>query len=204
MIAMLTGHIVHRNLPEVVLDVNGVGYELQISMQCAYALPEQSEAKTTLFVHMIVREDAQTLYGFVDQAERHLFRLLLKVNGIGPKMALAIVSNMTVGEFFQRVQSDDVAGLNRIPGVGQKTAGRIVMEMKDQLKKWQNEMNKPEGMTILNALVVDHKDHSVSAIDALMALGYKEKSAQSMVAPFIDQGLSVEALIREALKSSIS
>lgn len=134
MIGLLRGKLLIKQPPDLLLDVNGVGYEVQASMTTFYDLPELHQ-EVTLYTHFVVREDAQLLYGFSSQTERELFRHLLKVNGVGPKMALAIVSGMSPVEFNQVIHAADIARLSRIPGVGKKTAERLVIELRDRLPK---------------------------------------------------------------------
>lgn len=199
MIGMLRGKLIYRQAPELMLDVNGVGYELQASMTSFYDLPELGE-EVTLHTHFIVREDAQILYAFSSTTERELFRTLLKVNGVGPKMALAIVSGMTVNEFAERVRAGDAAGLTRLPGVGKKTAERLIIEMRDRLPK-----NDDAGATTPAPDQLEIKsDPEEEAINALLALGYKPTEASKMISRQGNQGLSVEVMIRNALKDSLS
>ena len=201
MIGMLRGKLIQRQAPDLMLDVNGVGYELQASMTTFYELPELNQ-EVTLHTHFVVREDAQILYAFSSVAERALFRTLLKVNGVGPKMALAIVSGMTVNEFAERVKAGDAAGLTRLPGVGKKTAERLIIEMRDRLPKVEGSgasehVVKPEQVAIKS-------DPEEEAINALLALGYKPTEASRMVSRQANQGLPVEVMIRNALKESLS
>ncbi len=199
MIGMLRGKLIYRQAPELMLDVNGVGYELQASMTSFYDLPELGE-EVTLHTHFIVREDAQILYAFSSTTERELFRTLLKVNGVGPKMALAIVSGMTVNEFAERVRAGDAAGLTRLPGVGKKTAERLIIEMRDRLPK--DDGSTPSAPT-QDQLEIQ-SDPEEEAINALLALGYKPTEASKMISRQGNQGLSVEVMIRNALKDSLS
>lgn len=202
MIGRLRGVIVYKQPPELMLDVNGVGYELQASMTTFGELPDV-DAETTLFTHFIVREDAQTLYAFSSINERSLFRTLLKVNGVGPKMALAIVSGMTVIEFSQYIHAGDVTGLCKLPGVGKKTAERLIIEMRDKLA------DVSTGTTNLNSLIPNQtaqqtkRGKEEEAVNALVALGYKPVQASRMVAAVADQDLTIEQLIRTALKASL-
>ena len=199
MIGMLRGKLIYRQAPELMLDVNGVGYELQASMTSFYDLPELGE-EVTLHTHFIVREDAQILYAFSSTTERELFRTLLKVNGVGPKMALAIVSGMTVNEFAERVRAGDAAGLTRLPGVGKKTAERLIIEMRDRLPK---DDGSTPSMPKQDQLEMQ-SDPEEEAINALLALGYKPTEASKMISRQGNQGLSVEVMIRNALKDSLS
>jgi len=201
MIGMLRGKLIYQQAPDLMLDVNGVGYELQASMTTFYDLPELDH-EVTLHTHFVVREDAQILYAFSSTAERALFRTLLKVNGVGPKMALAIVSGMTVDEFAERVMAGDATGLTRLPGVGKKTAERLIIEMRDRLPKTQGtgsveQVAKREQM-------IPKSNPEEEAVNALLALGYKPTEASRMVSRQADQGLPVEVMIRNALKESLS
>ncbi|PWQ94550.1 Holliday junction branch migration protein RuvA [Leucothrix arctica] len=199
MIGMLRGKLIYRQAPELMLDVNGVGYELQASMTSFYDLPELGE-EVTLHTHFIVREDAQILYAFSSTTERELFRTLLKVNGVGPKMALAIVSGMTVNEFAERVRAGDAAGLTRLPGVGKKTAERLIIEMRDRLPKDDGTTQSIPKQDQLDM----QSDPEEEAINALLALGYKPTEASKMISRQGNQGFSVEVMIRNALKDSLS
>ena len=201
MIGMLRGKLIYRQAPDLMLDVNGVGYELQASMTTFYDLPELNH-EVTLHTHFVVREDAQILYAFSSTAERSLFRTLLKVNGVGPKMALAIVSGMTVDEFAERVKAGDAIGLTRLPGVGKKTAERLIIEMRDRLPK-------PDSVTLGQGnskpeQIIMKRNSEEEAVTALLALGYKPTEASKMVSRQANQDLSVEVMIRNALKESLS
>jgi len=133
-IGRLTGELVEKSPPELLIDVSGVGYELEASMNTFYKLPDVGTF-VTLYTHFVVREDAQLLYGFADKNERTLFRTLIKVNGVGPKLALTILSGISVQEFIRTVQHEDSTALVRLPGVGKKTAERLIIEMKDKLDR---------------------------------------------------------------------
>jgi Holliday junction DNA helicase RuvA len=198
MIGRLRGIVIYKKPPELMLDVNGVGYELQASMTTFGDLPEVN-AETTLFTHLIVREDAHTLFAFSSEAERSLFRTLLKVNGVGPKMALAIVSGMTVQEFSHLVHAGDVTGLTRLPGVGKKTAERLIIEMRDRLP----EVSADASIENASPSQPTQRHRQEEAETALIALGYKPVQASRMLAKVADDSLSVEQLIREALKASL-
>lgn len=201
MIGMLRGKLIERQAPDLMLDVNGVGYELQASMTTFYDLPELGQ-EVTLHTHFVVREDAQILYAFSSRAERALFRTLLKVNGVGPKMALAIVSGMTVDEFAERVKAGDAIGLTRLPGVGKKTAERLIIEMRDRLPKAEG-IGSAQGTLKSDQLSIKRNPEE-EAVNALLALGYKPTEASKMVSRQANQDLSVEAMIRNALKESLS
>ena len=198
MIGRLRGTVLHKQAPDLLLDVGGVGYELLASMTTFIDLPEVDH-EVTLFTHLIVREDAHTLYAFSSENERALFRLLLKVNGVGPKMALAIVSGMTASEFATLVHSGDVAGLTRLPGVGKKTAERLIIEMRDRLPEPDSRVDSDSTAPSKPAL---HKLED-EAVAALLALGYKPAQASKMVSASSDENLSVEEIVRHALKASL-
>ncbi len=197
MIGLLRGKLLQKQAPELLLDVGGVGYELLASLTTFIDLPEVNN-EVTLYTHLIVREDAHTLYAFSSIEERTLFRILLKVNGVGPKMALAIVSGMTANEFSQRVHANDVSGLTKLPGVGKKTAERLIIEMRDRLPE-------PSAQLEENASVpASARNREDEAVAALIALGYKPTQASQMVSKYSSEGLSVEEVIRKALKASLS
>ncbi len=198
MIGQLRGKLIHKQAPELMLDVNGVGYELLASMTTFLDLPELDE-ETTLFTHFIVREDSQTLYAFGSTSERSLFRTLLKVNGVGPKMALAIVSGMTVQEFSQFIHASDITALTRLPGVGKKTAERLIIEMRDRLP----EVELTDTNTASTPRAPSQKHIEDEAVTALLALGYKPPQASRMVASISQENLSAEEMIRLALKASL-
>lgn len=203
MIGWLQGKILEKQAPYLLLNVNGVGYELQAPMTTFYALENRDTVE--LFTHLAVREDAQQLYGFASRDERSLFRNLIKVNGVGPKLALAILSGMDVQRFVLCVQSDDVNALVKIPGIGRKTAERLLIEMRDRLKDWY-----VEGAAALSATAVAGKplDNSrllvQEAESALIALGYKPQDAAKMIQAVNNDDIqTAEALIRAALKRMI-
>jgi Holliday junction DNA helicase RuvA len=200
MIGRLRGTVLHKQAPDLLLDVAGVGYELLASMTTFIDLPEINN-EVILFTHLIVREDAHTLYAFSSEKERALFRLLLKVNGVGPKMALAIVSGMTANEFAERVHSGDVVGLTKLPGVGKKTAERLIIEMRDRLPEPNETSDTGDLLTQSSPRKLESE-----AVEALLALGYKPAQASKMVASVIKNNptLSVEEIIRDALKASLS
>jgi len=197
MIGRLRGSIVYKQTPELMLDVSGVGYELLASVTTFADLPEVDQ-KVVLFTHFVVREDSQTLYAFSTLSERSLFRTLLKVNGVGPKMALAIVSGMTVNEFAQRIHASDITGLTKLPGVGKKTAERLIIEMRDRLVDVIQTV-AADG----NATALPIANHAEEAVTALLALGYKPTQAAKMVKAVAEPSLSVEEIIRQALKASL-
>ena len=191
MIGSLTGTHAAKHPPWLMLDVGGVGYELEAPMSTFYELP-QIGARLTLVTHLLVREDAQLLYGFLSDAERVLFRELLKVSGIGARIALAVLSSMSVQGFHQCVQNRDIASLVRVPGVGKKTAERLLVEMPDRLSG--SVPNGKAGATIPAAQPANEAE------SALLALGYRQAEITRMLGSLDTVGLSTEALIREALR----
>ncbi len=188
MIARLTGRIAEKHPPTVVVDVHGVGYELDVPMSTFYHLPATG-AEVTLLTHLIVREDAHLLFGFGTDGERQVFRLLLKISGIGARTALALLSGMSVDELHVAVAAQDTARLTRIPGIGKKTAERLLLELKDKLA---GGVSLPAGTA---PGVVAGND----ALNALVALGYNDKEARAALAKLAPD-LSVQDAIRQALR----
>ncbi|MEI5638292.1 MULTISPECIES: Holliday junction branch migration protein RuvA [unclassified Pseudoalteromonas] len=203
MIGKLNGILLEKQPPEILLDVNGVGYEVQMPMTCFYELPNVGE-KVSVFTHFVVREDAQLLFGFNSKIARTLFRTLIKANGVGPKLGLAILSGMSAEQFVNCVNNDDATTLVKIPGVGKKTAERLVLEMKDKLKDFGNDLLTPFSDA---AILFPQQDPTVSdtpaddAVAALIALGYKQTQAQKAVKSASKNGMSTESIIKDALKS---
>ncbi|PPI88191.1 Holliday junction branch migration protein RuvA [Candidatus Pantoea edessiphila] len=181
MIGQLTGNILEKHPPMVLLEVYGVGYEINMPMTCFYKLPELNK-KTTIFIHFIVRKDIQLLFGFNSKQERILFRELIKVTGIGPKLALSILSSMSAKQFIISIEQEEINTLIKLPGVGKKTARHLIIEMKDVFKKMYNGLceNNAE-FTIINSSISSITDVEAEAIAALIALGYKSKEAQKMI-----------------------
>lgn len=200
MIGRLHGLLIYKQPPDVMLEVNGVGYELQAPMSTFYQLPECGQS-VILFTHMVVREDAQSLYGFNSTSDRSLFRTLLKVNGVGAKMALAILSGMDAKGFKQCIQLGDTDALIRLPGVGKKTAERLIVELKDRLG---DESNEPLGDPSTGSTQAEERNHIEEAVSALTALGYKGPEALRMVKKVTEETSSCEDLIRLALKTSLN
>lgn len=203
MIGLLRGRVVFKQPPFMTLDVNGVGYELEAPMSTFYDLPAGDEA-ITLHTHLAIREDAHVLYAFAKETDKRLFRALLKINGVGGKMALAILSNMSADEFSLSVQAGDTAAMTRIPGVGKKTAERLIIEMRDRLEKLQ--LPAGDGVPAAPAGGVAQQE-SLSAdgeaVSALIALGYKPAEASRMVRSVDCEGQSTENIIRAALQSTV-
>ncbi len=196
MIGQITGIIVSKIAPDVLVDVQGVGYEVLVSLGTFFELPEVGGG-VTLHTHFVVRDDAQLLFGFSSLPERSLFRTLIKVNGVGPKMALGILSGMTAGEFAHAIRTNDVATLVKLPGVGKKTAERLVIEMRDRIDHID--------VTTNGSVAVKRPDIQQEAESALIALGYKPQDAAKMISRTeSDQVTTAEQLIRGALKSMVS
>ena len=202
MIGRIRGRLVHKQAPVILVEVGGVGYELQVPMTTLFQLPEL-DAEVSLVTHFVVREDAQLLYGFIDDRDRSLFRELIKVSGVGPKLALTILSGMDSQSFAHCVQRDDISSLTALPGVGKKTAERLLIEMRDKLKAWQAGA-KGESEQRSDASAPPFTDIAADAEGALITLGYKPQEASRMVAAVNDDGAdSSEELIRRALKSTV-
>jgi holliday junction DNA helicase RuvA len=189
MIARLNGLLIEKAPPLIVLDCAGVGYEVEVPMSTFYNLPEVG-AQVTLLTHMVVREDAQLLYGFGSQQEKDTFRQLLKVNGIGAKSALSILSGVSIEELVDAIGSQEVAVLTRIPGVGKKTAERLLLELKDKFEA--------TGLGVTAA--GQKKSVTQDVLNALLALGYNEREAVAAV-KLLDKDTTVSEGIKQALKS---
>ncbi|CBJ81392.1 Holliday junction helicase, subunit A [Xenorhabdus bovienii str. Jollieti] len=205
MIGRLRGTVLEKQPPLVLLETNGVGYEVHMPMTCFYELPEIGQ-EATLFTQFIVREDAQLLYGFNDKQERALFRELIKVNGVGPKLALAILSGMSAQQFVTAIEQEAITSLVKLPGVGKKTAERLVVEMKDRFKglngdlfNQSNDINLPAVAKQANS----NTDIEAEAASALVSLGYKLQEASRMVSKVAKPGADCETLIREALRAAL-
>jgi Holliday junction DNA helicase RuvA len=201
MIGRLSGQLLVRQPPQLLIDVNGVGYEVEAPMSTFYSLPEIGD-KVTLHTHLVVREDAHTLFGFATENERAMFRALIKVNGVGAKLALTILSGISADDFIRCVMDSDAAGLTRLPGVGKKTAERLIVEMKDVLKKWQAEAGEGGVSATPAAALGQANDAVADAVSALIALGYKPPEASRMVRGIETKDLSSEEIIRLALQST--
>ena len=198
MISFLKGIIVEKRAPELVIDVNGIGYLVTASMNTFYDLPAEGEA-VNLYTHLIVREDAQSLFGFSQVRERQLFTTLIKVNGVGPKMAITILSSINANDFVNCIQNNDTATLVRLPGVGKKTAERLVLDMRDRLQDWQVNLKQTSDISNTETII---NNNTQDAISALIALGYKSHEAKRAV-DNLDTELSSEELIRQGLQSLV-
>lgn len=186
MIGQLRGVIVERHPPRLVLDVGGVGYELEAPVSTFVALPAGG-GETKLYTHLLIRDDSFQLYGFASEAERNLFRMLIRASGVGAKLALAILSGLSVDEFARVVTERDVAALKRLPGIGQKTAERLLVEMADRMAA-----PAAAGSGVL-----------AEADAALAALGYKPREIAAMLAGMKAGGRSSEEIVREALRRAL-
>ena len=193
----------HKHPPDILVEVGGVSYEIQVPMTTLFQLPELG-SEVSLLTHFVVREDAQLLYGFIDERDRGLFRQLIRVSGVGPKLALTILSGMDAASFARCVQRDDISSLVALPGVGRKTAERLLVEMRDKLRDWFGTLEEGQaqagvaGRTAVSDIVAD-------AEGALVALGYKPQEASRVVAAVNDDSAAnSEELIRRALKSMVN
>jgi Holliday junction DNA helicase RuvA len=201
MIGRLHGTLLRKQPPELLLDVHGVGYEISAPMSTFYQLPETG-ATVTLHTHLVVREDAHLLFGFASETERQLFRALLKVSGVGPKVALAILSGISVDDFVRCVQANDAARLVRLPGIGKKTAERLLIEMRDRIEQWGSGATVvPGAAPVATPLTADSAVKE--ALAALVALGYSPPEASKMLAKIDTAQRSSEQIIRAALQSAI-
>lgn len=204
MIGQLRGIILEKQPPQLVLDVNGVGYEIDAPMGTFYKLPEVGQ-EVTLLTHLVVREDAHLLYGFYTREERVLFRTLLKVNGVGPRLGLTILSSIDPDEFVRCIVNNDAASLTRVPGVGKKTAERLIIEMRDKLSSWNTVSNKePHLMVSISAENSGRNQSIQDAVSALISLGYKPQEASRAVSKVDDGTLSSEEMIRRSLREMIA
>jgi holliday junction DNA helicase RuvA len=196
MIGSLRGRIAAKSPPQLLLDVGGVGYEIEAPMSTFFRLPPVGQ-ETRLLTHLVVREDAHVLYGFATEEERALFRNLLRVSGVGPRIGLALLSGMTVEAFAQCVRNQDAATLTRVPGIGRKTAERLLVEMRDRL----------DGTTLAGPSGVSGEPGATSAeteaFGALVTLGYKPHEATRLLKAAGEGAYSTEELIRRALQSAV-
>lgn len=194
MIGFLRGTLAAKQPPQLILDVHGVGYELEAPMSTFYDLPAVGE-ELTLLTHLVVREDAQILYGFATEPERQLFRHLLRISGVGAKIALGVLSGISVDGFFACVRAEDAATLVKVPGIGKKTAERLIMEMRDRL-----DAAGPGGT---NGMVATPGGAGDEAFGALVALGYRPAEATRMLKTVDSDGLGTEEIIRQALRGTV-
>ncbi|MDX1497803.1 MAG: Holliday junction branch migration protein RuvA [Salinisphaeraceae bacterium] len=195
MIGRLTGRLLEKQPPALIIDVNGVGYEVEAPMSTFYKLPVLGE-QVTLHTHLHVREDAQQLYGFAELKERQLFRDLIKISGVGAKLALTVLSGISVEDFIATIHGGDANSLTKLPGIGRKTAERLVMEMRDKLDA--------DGELPGTSLPTGSAGAGQDALSALQALGYKPAEAARLLKKVSAPDLSSEELIRLALKQAVS
>jgi Holliday junction DNA helicase RuvA len=205
-IGRLRGTLLEKLAPEVLIECGGIGYEVTMPMTSIYALPELNE-QAIIYTHFVVREDAQLLYGFANKIERRLFRLVIKVNGVGPKLGLAILSSMSADQFVSCVSHDDLTSIVKIPGVGKKTAERLLIEMRDRLKDWQVTTSASTATDNL-PIELDHENTFVTnakgdATNALVSLGYSQQQAEKAIRVVFKAESTSEDLIRDALKAML-
>lgn len=197
MIGRLTGKIVEKKAPYLLLDVGGVGYELEVPMSTFFALPAQDQS-VRLKTHLAVREDAHVLYGFLSDAERDLFRSLIRVNGVGAKVALGILSGISVDDFILCVQEKNLSTLTRLPGIGKKTAERLVIEMRDRLPA-----SDRLDAALPGAIESRAESPKSEAISALLALGFKLPDATRLAEGANRENASSEEILRAALQATV-
>jgi Holliday junction DNA helicase RuvA len=196
-IGRIRGVLVDKKPPEIQIDVAGICYEVQVPMSTLYQLPELGK-ELTLHTHFVVREDAQLLYGFFEEKDKSMFRSLIKINGVGPKMALGILSSMEANEFVRAVRSNDINAMVKMPGIGKKTAERLLIEMRDRLKDWVGEEGGTQVPVSAGASITS------DAETALISLGYKPQQAAHAIAAVLKTNPEIqgsEELIRHSLKS---
>ena len=192
MIGSLIGLIKEKTPSSILLEVNGIGYEIAVPLSTSFQLPNVGES-AYLLTHLVVREDQHSLYGFATDEERKLFRALIKISGVGAKLAITILSGTNVNGFIQSVVNEDIDALVHLPGIGKKTAERLIVEMKDKVSEISSDKN---------SLSESNENSAVAeAINALVNLGYKTKDAKTILDKIESEGLTVEELIRQALKS---
>ena len=190
MIGSLIGLIKEKTPSSILLEVNGIGYEISIPLSTSFQLPKVGES-AFLLTHLVVREDQHSLYGFATEEERKLFRALIKISGVGAKLAITILSGTNVTGFIQSVVNEDIDALVHLPGIGKKTAERLVVEMKDKISEISDEQHNLQDSGVKSAVA--------EAINALVNLGYKTKDAKNILDKIDSEELSVEDLIRQAL-----
>ncbi len=203
MIGRIRGMLVDKSPAQALVECAGLGYEVDIPYTTFFHLPETG-GEVTLHTHFSVREDAQSLYGFAARVDRDLFRLLIKVNGVGPKLALAILSGLDADQFIRCVQAKDANALVKLPGVGKKTAERLLIEMTDRIGQLEGQFNLSEvRVSDMADAAVAAPNATEEAESALIALGYKPQEAARVVSQVVQDGMTREELIRSALKSMI-
>ena len=196
MIGQLKGQIISKNPPEVLLEVGGIGYELLCPMSTFYQLDNSSE-DTLLYTHLSIKEDSHTLFGFISKDEKNMFRELIRVNGVGPKVALAILSHLSVSSLVDCIMSEDADLLAKTPGIGKKTALKLIVELQDRLDK----VELVDASTSTMGHKTSYNPNAKQALAALQSLGFKTKEANKMVSKIEDKDLTTEQLIRLALQN---
>lgn len=196
MIGHLKGKIISKSPPQVLLEVQGIGYEVLCPMSTFYELDNLSD-DVLLFTHLSIKEDAHTLFGFITKDEKNVFRELIRVNGVGPKVALAILSNLSVHSLVECISTEDADLLAKTPGIGKKTALKLIVELQDRLSK----LDLTGSLANSSEIKQNSNPNSKQAIEALQSLGFKAKEANRMVSKIEDQELSTEQLIRLALQN---
>ena len=197
MIGQIKGRIIEKSPPEILVEVGGITYEVLVPMSTLYKLPDLGEP-VHLHTHFSVREDAQTLYGFIDAKTKKMFRSLVRINGVGPKMALGILSGMSVDDLVQTIQNNDSESMVRMPGIGKKTAERLIIEMRDKLSEWSSIEADPDLSLVSRSTIM--KDAEI----AMISLGYKPQQAARAIAQVLKTNPEIsdrEELIRFSLKS---
>ncbi len=194
MIGRLNGKILEKNPPEILLEVCGIGYEVLCPMSSFYEMG--GESNISLYTHLAIKEDSHTLYGFISKDEKTLFRELIRVNGVGPKVALAILSHLNIASLMNAITNEDDTLLAKTPGIGKKTAQKLIVELKDRLEKLELSNTQHQKITASNS-----NPNTQKATQALQALGFKAKEADRMLSAINDESLSTEELIRLALQN---
>ena len=204
MIGRIRGILADKQPPHLLIDSHGVGYEIEAPMSVFYRLSEVGK-EVMLYTHFVVRDDTRLLYGFNSKAERELFRTLIKVNGVGPKLGLTLLSSIKTDMFVRCVQTGDSGTLLKLPGVGKKTSERLIVEMKDKLDRWSASFLDSQPMLLEDEIADNATNNDVEqeAVTALTALGYKHQKAIQVIAKLFRDGMSSEELIRQSLKNMI-
>jgi len=199
MIGRLRGILAVKKAPLIMIDCNGVGYDVEVSMTTFYQLPEVDE-KVSVWTHLQIKDDQHALIGFATEQERKLFRTLIKINGVGVKMGLTILSGMSEVEFCSCILSDDVTTLTRLPGVGKKTAERLIIELRDKVESLTQDHDQP---MVVNSMSPQKASSVSEAIEALQALGYKPAEADKMIKSIATPDADTESLIKLALQTKV-
>ncbi len=199
MIGRLRGNLAIKKAPLIMIDCNGVGYDVEVSMTTFYQLPE-IDSEVSVWTHLQIKDDQHALIGFATEQERKLFRTLIKINGVGVKMGLTILSGMSEVEFCGCILSDDVTTLTRLPGVGKKTAERLIIELRDKVENLTQDHDQP---LVVNSITASKINSVSEAVEALQALGYKPAEAEKMIKKIATPDADTEALIKSALKAMV-